>query len=310
LRSKAELAISRILNTGGKQSGAALLRLAQKFSRAYASLNPQAPVLGRLGSLETRLARNSAEIRAAQNLRFRVFFDEMSAYPNALSRITRRDHDRWDRICDHLLLIDRQGKTETIVGTYRLLRADIAKTAAMPLYSQSEFEIAPLIARHDGLNFLELGRSCVLPEWRNKRSIELLWHGTWRYVLEHKIDVMIGCASFPVTEPEDIAEELAFLYHNAAPEPEWEVRAVPEKAVPMDRMSAQEINPRRALSHLPPLIKGYLRLGAWIGREAVIDRHFGTIDILIILPVSRLNPRYVNYYGADAGRHGTAGFHA
>jgi L-ornithine Nalpha-acyltransferase len=304
------LAISRILNTGGKQSGAAILRLAQKFSRAYAALDPQAPVLGRLGSLETRLARNSAEIRAAQNLRFRVFFDEMYAYPNALSRITRRDHDRWDRICDHLLLIDRQGKTETIVGTYRLLRADIARASAIPLYTQSEFEIASLIAHHEKLKFLELGRSCVLPEWRNKRSIELLWHGTWRYVLEHKIDVMIGCASFPVTEPEEIAEELAFLYHNAAPESRWDVRAVPEKAVPMDRMSAEEINPRRVLPKLPPLIKGYLRLGAWIGREAVIDRHFGTIDILIILPVSRLNPRYVNYYGADAGRHGAAGFHA
>ncbi|GIL02403.1 MAG: hypothetical protein BroJett030_23020 [Alphaproteobacteria bacterium] len=273
-----------------------------------------APVVARIGSLEARLARGQAELRAVQRLRYEVFYREMAARPHAVARLLRRDADDWDRVCDHLVVIDTSEAAAAlpatgggrIVGTYRFLTAARAATAGIGFYTQSEFDIATLVARHRDLHFMELGRSCVLPAWRNRRTIELLWAATWAYVLGHGVDVMIGCASFAGTDPDELAEPLAFLHHHAAPPPEWDVAAGPGRAVPTNRLDAGAVEARRALHALPPLIKGYLRLGAWFGREAVIDRQFATTDVLVILPVSRINPRYVSYYGADASRHAVA----
>ncbi|MEC9343341.1 MAG: GNAT family N-acyltransferase [Pseudomonadota bacterium] len=295
-------------------------RLPPAFSpvlRWKAPLDAEAPVLGRLGGLETRLARSKAEIRAAQALRYQVFYQEGSAQAGARARLTRRDSDRWDRVCDHLLVIDRDGghgdrqhasgrqaldDPGRIVGTYRFLTGAHARRAGSGFYSQSEFDIASIVDRHAPLHFMELGRSCVLPTWRNKRTVELLWQGCWAYVLNNHVDVMIGCASFEGTDPGRLAEPLSFLFHHAAPPPEWQVRARQGKATCMNLVPAEAINAKKALHALPPLIKGYLRLGAWFASEAVVDRQFATTDVLVILPVSRLNPRYVSYYGADAGR--------
>ena len=273
------------------------------YFRAKNPLDAAAPVLGRLGTLETRLARSKSEIREAQALRYDVFFREMSAVPNPITRLLGRDKDGWDAVCDHLLVIERAGGGERIVGTYRFLRAETARLARRPFYTQSEFDVAPLMARHGDLDFMELGRSCVLPDWRTRRTIELLWHGTWAYVLSNRVDVMIGCASFHGTDPAALAEPLSFLYHNASPGDDWEVAARGREKIGMNLLGAGAINARRAMHALPPLIKGYLRLGARFGREAVIDRRFGTTDVLVILPVANINPRYLDYYGADAGRH-------
>ena len=281
-----------------------ILRLDSALPLSWkAPLDANAPALGQLGSLETRLARSKAEIRTAQALRYEVFYREGSAQPSTSARLRGRDADRWDRACDHLLVIDREcAQQGGIVGTYRFLTGSNAERAGIDFYTQSEFDIAPLVARHKDLHFMELGRSCVLPQWRTKRTVELLWQGCWAYVLHNKVDVMIGCASFEGTDPQKLAEALSFLYHHAAPDEDWRVRARTGRAVSMNLMPSNEINPKRALHALPPLIKGYLRLGAWFAGEAVIDRQFATTDVLVILPVSRLNPRYVNYYGADAGR--------
>lgn len=266
-------------------------------------------VLGRLGALSVRLASSPAEMRRAQALRYRVFCREMGASAGWRQHLLRRDRDRWDPVCDHLLVVDETVRSRCaatggrIVGTYRLLRDEVAATAGLPFYSQSEFDVASLMARHRGLRFLELGRSCVLAPWRDRRTIELLWHGSWAYVLRHRIDVMIGCASFPGSDPQRFAEALSFLHHHAAPMPEWAVEARSGLGVSTAMMAASEIDARRALRALPPLIKGYLRLGARFAGEAVIDRQFGTTDVLVILPVADLNPRYVAHYGADAARH-------
>ena len=268
-----------------------------------APLDPRAPALGELGSLETRLARSKAEIRTAQALRYDVFYREGSAQPNTATRLRRRDSDRWDRACDHLLVIDKEHSPQgRIVGTYRFLTGDNARRAGIEFYTQGEFDIAPLMARHPHLNFMELGRSCVLPQWRTKRTVELLWQGCWAYVLNNRVDVMIGCASFEGTDPEKLAEPLSFLYHHAAPDEDWRVRASAGRGISMNLLGAEKIDMKRALHALPPLIKGYLRLGAKFACEAVIDRQFKTTDVLVILPVSQLNPRYVSYYGADASR--------
>ena len=267
------------------------------------------PVLGRLGPLEVRLATTAKEIRRAQRLRFKVFYEEMSAAPNAASLFRRRDVDEYDRICDHLLVIDHAARRKSfrkpepaVVGTYRLLRQEVADRT-FGFYTAGEYDIAPLVAAHPNLRFLELGRSCVLKPYRNKRTVELLWHGIWTYVLHHRIDVMIGCASLEGTDPQRLALPLSFLHHHAgAPEP-WRARAVRERYTRMDLLAKEAVDPRAALQALPPLVKGYLRLGATFGDGAVIDRQFGTTDVLVILPVAAINARYIDHFGPSANRH-------
>jgi putative hemolysin len=264
--------------------------------------------LGRLGDLEVRLAATPFEVRRAQALRYRIFYDEMSAVADFRTRHTRRDADRFDRFCDHLLVIDHArkrsglGRPSEIVGTYRLLRPDGAG-AAGGFYSAGEFELSPLLRRTPGLNILELGRSCVLPEYRNKRTLELLWHGIWAYALRHRSDVMIGCASLEGTDPQKLALPLSFLHHHRRAPEEWRIFARSERRAEMSLLPVEAIDAKAALRALPPLIKGYLRLGAFIGDGAVIDRQFGTIDVAIVLPVAGIAARYVDYYGADAGRY-------
>lgn len=265
---------------------------------------PEADVMGRIGTLETRLARNPREIEAAQSVRYRVFVEEMNARlpPDAMR--ARRDFDFWDEVCDHLLVLDQaiEGDPEDqIVGTYRLLRQDVAQ-ANGGFYTASEFDISRLIERHPGKRFMELGRSCVLPPYRTKRTVELLWQGNWAYALKHGVSAMFGCASFPGIHPEEHALALSFLHHNASAIGEWAAAARPELMRNMDLMPAEAVNARKALAAMPPLVKGYLRLGAMIGTGAVVDHAFNTTDVLVVLPISAISGRYINYYGADAGR--------
>jgi putative hemolysin len=257
--------------------------------------------LGRIGSLEVRLAQTAAEVRQAQKLRYRVFYQEGSAIPNPGRLFARRDVDSYDAICDHLLVLDHaagEGQSASrpaVVGTYRLLRQPLAEEYG-GFYTSGEFDIGGLIARHDKLQFLELGRSCVLAPYRNKRTVELLWHGVWTYVLRHRVDVMIGCASLDGTEPNQLALPLSFLHHYAQAPETWHARALPERYVEMNRMSKEAIDPKQALKLLPPLVKGYLRLGAYIGDGAVVDHEFGTTDVLIVLPMSAIKTRYLQHF--------------
>lgn len=257
--------------------------------------------LGRLGSLEVRLAQTAAEVRQAQKLRYQVFYQEGAAIPNPGQLFARRDIDGYDAICEHLLVLDHSARDRnalnrpTVVGTYRLLRQTLAEDYG-GFYTAGEFDIGSLIARHGNLQFLELGRSCVLAPYRNKRTVELLWHGIHAYILQNRCDVMFGCASLDGTDPNRLALPLSFLHHYAAaPEP-WRARALSERYVEMNRSSKEAIDPKDALRALPPLIKGYLRLGAYIGDGAVVDYEFGTTDVLIVLPVSAIKKRYVEHF--------------
>ncbi len=278
-------------------------RFASGMRFGWRRFDQSAGPLGRLGTLEVRLARSGEEVKQAQRLRYRVFYEEMSAVANVRAMFSGRDRDPYDRICDHLLVLDNSGVGEPeIVGTYRLLRQAVAEKRK-GFYSAGEFELAPLLARHPDRVFLELGRSCVLKPYRTKRTVELLWHGIWSYVRQHNIDVMIGCASLEGTDSRRLAPQLGLL-RRAAPTPDaWRVRALPGRGVAIDQLADPDINEMAALRELPPLIKGYLRLGAYICEDAVIDWQFGTTDVFIVLPVERINPRYINYYGEDASRH-------
>jgi putative hemolysin len=266
-----------------------------------------AATLGRLGSLEVRLAQEKRDVKRAQKLRYRVFYQDGTAIADAATLFARRDKDAFDRICDHLLVIDHAAKpsisgNQPVVGTYRLLRQDIAANHG-GFYTENEFDIAGLTERHADLSFLELGRSCVLPRYRTKRTVELLWHGIWSYVRRYRLDVMIGCASFEGTDPDRLALPLSFLHHYAQAPDGWRASAHPSRRVEMNRIAKQAINPKAALHELPPLIKEYLRLGAYIGDGAVIDHQFGTTDVLIVMPVAAINTRYIEHFGVDASRH-------
>jgi L-ornithine Nalpha-acyltransferase len=269
------------------------------------------PALGRLGSLSVRLATTQREVEAAQRLRYRVFHEEMAATGSDIAAaLMRRDADEFDAICDHLLVLDHGGLSHlsgrtNIVGTYRLLRQEVADRN-FGFYSAREFNVGMLRAAHPALRFLELGRSCVLKPYRDRRTIELLWHGIWSYVLEHGVDAMVGCASFAGTDPARLALPLGFLHHYAVPPPGWRVAALPGRGVATDRLGRDAIDVRAAMRALPPLIKGYLRLGARFAEAAVVDRCFGTTDVLALLPVVAINRRYVRHFGAGAERFSRA----
>lgn len=266
--------------------------------------------LARLGTLEVRLACGKKEIRKAQRLRFKVFFRKGGAIPDAKAAITRRDADRFDKFCDHLIVIDhaaqsRFGKLKPkVVGAYRLLRDEVAQKKG-GFYSAGEYDLGPLLARHPGLRFLELGRSCVLEQYRGKRTIELLWRGILAYVRHHRIDAMIGCASLEGANPLAHAAALSFLAHHARAEENWSVSARRHLHVPMAMLAKEAVDARKAMNALPPLIKGYLRVGAKFGDGAVVDRKFNTTDVFVIVKVAELDARYLEHFGGatESERH-------
>lgn len=268
-------------------------------------LSPAQDLLRMRNDLCVRLARSDQEVATAQELRFSVFYEELKASPDPAALRSRRDADRFDAFCDHLIVVRRMARNESgkfsveggeMVGTYRLLRQSVAEDNG-GFYTQSEFDIAPLLAAKPALKFLELGRSCVLKECRTKPVVELLWQGIWNYVRHYGMDVMLGCASLEGIDHGVHAPTLNFLARNCAAPPEWHVRAVPERHIEMKTNEGAYSDAKAALKALPPLIKGYLRLGCYIGDGAVIDRQFNTTDVVIILPVSNINPRYFAHFG-------------
>lgn len=254
--------------------------------------------LGRSGSLEIMLASTEYDIRQAQTLRHKVFFEErlMLQAPVLNALFTSVDSDSFDEICDHLIVKDHHlPQGSQVVGTYRLLRQDIAQHH-QGFYTNREFDIVPLIDMHPHLRFLELGRSCVLKAYRGKRVVELLWAGIWAYVRQHQCDVMLGCASFQGFNADELALPLSFLHHYASALPQWQASAWNKNRLEFNMISKDQIDTKAALQCLPPLIKGYLRLGASFGCGAVTDADFNTTDVLVVMPVSQLNPRYVTYF--------------
>lgn len=261
-------------------------------------------VLGRIGSLEVRLTSDANDIRAAQALRYKVFVEEMGAKLPASAMALELDFDVYDKFCEHFVLLDTDivgGISEQIIGTYRVLDQKIAEQND-GFYSQNEFDINTLTQRHSDKRFVELGRSCVLPKYRTRRSVELLWQGIWAYAGEHKIDVMFGCASFFGAVPAAHAHALAFLYHFAQTSDTWQVPANPCIAHDMDLMPKEAISAKQVFGALPPLIKGYMRLGASFAPQAVIDKDFNTTDVLVMLPVSEISARYIKHYRPNADR--------
>jgi putative hemolysin len=258
-------------------------------------------------NLGIRLAAGDPDfVEASQALRYRVFYEEMTAKPTPRMATLRRDFDEFDDVADHLLVVDhdRGDGPESVVGTYRLIRRVAAERVGR-FYTVDEYDISKLIALPGEI--LELGRSCVDEAYRTRQVMELLWRGIAAYVFTYDIKIMFGCASFPGTDPEAHAVPLSYLYQNHLTPEDRRPVALPERYVTMNRLSADAFQPRRALAAVPPLIKGYLRLGGTIGDGAVIDPQFDTTDVCIVVETQLVTDRYYKHYSRKAGDGGPSG---
>ena len=253
----------------------------------------------RFNNLEVRLADTEAEIDAAQALRYRVFYEEMGAKPTPNRKKLARDVDPYDDICDHLLVIDLEHGTPAapeVVGTYRLLRSTVAEASA-GYYTEGEFDLAGLL-NHPG-EIMELGRSCINAEYRRRGAMQLLWRGIADYIFEHKVEVMFGCGSLHGTDVEEAKRVLAYLHHYHRAPKELRPKALKSRYVDMNTMKRKHIDTKLAQNELPPLLKGYLRLGGYVGDGAVIDHQFNTIDVCVVVETEKVTGKYIRHFAKD-----------
>lgn len=251
---------------------------------------------------EVRLARDEREIRAAQRLRYTVFVEEMGASASAEEHELRLERDRFDPYFDHLLLIDRQrdaSEGANVVGVYRLMRGSVA-AREQGFYGQSEYDLSRLI--NMDREAVELGRSCVHPDYRGGAGMHLLWSGLGEYVISRGIEILFGVASFPGTDLQALAQPLSHLHHNHLAPEDLRVRTVEGHYVSMDRLPVDQIDARQAMRLMPPLIKAYLRLGGVVGDGAFVDHDFNTIDVCLLMDTTRMATRYKDMYSRGALR--------
>lgn len=246
--------------------------------------------------LEVRLASSEDEIREAQKLRYEVFYREMGARPEGPTAATGLDRDRFDDYCDHLLVVDpeRPRWDRRIVGTYRIIRRSVA-IENDGFYSSREYDLSP-IADYPG-EIIEMGRSCVDPLYRSRGTLQLLWRGVADYIDAFDISLMFGCASMRGTNPDAVGPNLCYLHHNHLAPEHMRPKALDHLHVPMDAIPADQVDMRKALSSLPPLLKGYLRVGGIVGDGAVVDEQFNTTDVFVMVPTNTITEKYNRHYG-------------
>lgn len=250
--------------------------------------------------LAVRLARNEADLRAAQALRYRVFVQEMGADGPLVDHAAKLERDRFDAFADHLLLVDSSvpcGQPGHVVGVYRLLPQGQAD-AAGGFYCDAEFDLQALIT--SGRRLLELGRSCVDPAYRGGAAMLLMWQALAEYAQSREVEILFGAASFRGTDPQALAQPLSLLHHHYLAPPALRVRA--REAQPMNLLAPEQLDRKAALAQLPPLIKAYLRIGGVVGEGAYIDHAFRTTDICLILDTHNLARAGRSLAAAASGR--------
>lgn len=229
--------------------------------------------------LHVGLAHDEAEIREAQKLRYRIFAEELGA--RLPTRTPGVDHDLYDPYCDHLVVRDEH----RIVGTYRILTPDAARRVG-GYYSETEFDLTRLQPLRESM--VEIGRSCIDPDYRSGAVIALLWCGLARYMARGNYRTLIGCASIGMADGGHIAANLySRLGEHMAP-PEY--RVFPRCPLPVEQLCNGQP------AKLPPLIKGYLRAGAYVCGAPAWDADFNTADLLIMMPMSRVDSRYARHF--------------
>jgi putative hemolysin len=242
----------------------------------------------RLGDYTVELARSESEVREAQRLRFKVFAEEYGA--RIPERMAGHDIDHFDAYCDHLLVRDL--RSERVVGTYRILTPDAAQRIGS-YYSENEFYLTRIA--HLRPQMVEVGRSCIHRDYRSGAVIALLWSGLAAYMRRHGYEYLAGCASINMA---DGGHNAANIYCQIGTEHQApaEYRVFPIHRLPYEHLA------NASKTTVPPLLKGYLRAGAWVCGEPAWDPDFNSADLFLLLPMARINERYFRHFMREAGQ--------
>jgi len=239
-----------------------------------------------------KIAESNFEIKKAQSLRYKIFFKEKKIKKKSFKFLLQRDYDFYDKISDHLIIIDNNREIrDNVIGTYRLLRGNCAKLYR-GFYTEQEFDISNLKKNFSGKDILELGRSCVHPQYRSGIILKLLWQGISNYIKMYKIKILMGCASFHGTNPSKFKDEFSLLYESYRLPEDYDVKSLQSNEISFNK----NINHSTTLNKLPPLIKGYLRAGGMVSENFYIDREFETIDYCVIMLTEKIVSRYQNKF--------------
>ena len=241
-----------------------------------------------------KLVQTKSELKQAQALRYSVFYKEKKAKPTLPKKLIRLDYDKIDKFADHLIVIDKNTKNK-IVGTYRLIRGDVAELYG-GYYSSTEFNLINIVNNYQNKHILELGRSCVHQNYRNGSIMNLLWKAIAEYVKLYDIKVLIGCASFSGTDPIKYSEELSYLRDNFSLPANLSVESYDNNIYPAYKLNNNNSNPLRTFAKLPPLIKGYLRVGGKVSDNFFVDYRFNTIDLFVVVSTDDIDTRYKKKY--------------
>ncbi len=243
-------------------------------------------------SFTIRLAETEQDLRAAQRLRYDVFVRELGGGGEMVDHDAGLEQDKFDPYFDHMLAIDDE--TGETVGVYRLLPGERAAELGQ-FYSEDEYDLTVL--KQSGRKLLELGRSCLHPDYRGGTAMYDLWNGLASYVNEREIEVLFGVASFHGTDVTALAQPLSMLHHNHLAPADLRVRAQPDVFQSMNLVAPEDLDRRAAMVQVPALIKAYLRLGGFVGEGAFIDHSFNTTDVCLTLDTARMNERQKRIYG-------------
>ena len=244
-------------------------------------------------TFDVKLADSKNEIKSAQKLRYQVFFSERNKKKIFNIDNFRKDSDKYDNYCDHIVVIHKKSKfsKNKIVGTYRLLKQSVAENKS-GFYSSEEYNLTKLLNSNKYFNMLELSRSCISKDFRNKNVLQLMWKEIYKYIENNKVDAMFGTASFLDTNLYKLSNQLIYLNNSHKMPNDIMVNALDKCRAKIDYSRNIKMN-LRLVKSLPTLIKGYLKLNAYIGDGAVVDYKFKTTDIFVFLPVNDINYQYV-----------------
>jgi putative hemolysin len=258
------------------------------------------PPLSEFETLEFRLARTPLEIRCAQQLRAQILYDSAGKPQSPAARIAQRDFDQLDPYCEHILFIENgskfDGVNEQLVGTTRLLRQEMADKHG-GFNVGTEFDVRDLISRHPKRRFLEFGRTCALAPYANERVAKFWWQSIRAFAEQAGADVIIGFTSFHKSDPKSLTFPLAFLHHLARAPEAWRVWGLPSgDRVRMNHQWKNILTPEAKKAQLEllrnhTLLRHLFFQGGYFSEEAVIDKGFGTVDLMVVLPLDEIKPR-------------------
>ncbi len=250
-----------------------------------------ARVLGIMSVFQIKITRDKGEVVAAQRLRFEVFHLEMKKGMGS-SLQQGLDVDDYDPLCEHLIV--RSSKDRRVVGTYRLLLGSEARKHA-GFYSEREFDLENIKMLRGEL--LELGRSCVHRDYRDRAVIDFMWQAIADYVRRHHVRYLFGCASLHTTHHREVNKFYALVREGYYAPEEIRVSPLPDKSFPSLNGTIEIQDPQALFLQLPGLIKGYLRVGALLCGPPALDLEFGTADFFLLLDIKEMTSNYRRRFG-------------